>query len=296
MSTRGTEFSLITGVLRVRIRFAQRPARLLLMLLAAIAFVEGCSGLVSQNTQQAPTPQTYSISGTISPAAGGNGATVTLSGAASATATANGSGAFAFSGLPNGTYTLTPSHTGYTFNPTSQNVTVSGANVTGVNITATVQVGQTFTISGTISPTAGGSGVAVALSGAASATTTSNSSGAYTFTGLANGAYIVTPSNARFTFTPANQSVSVNGANVSGLNFTATTQASSGGGGSGGSWIHGDDASFLRGRRERRLLDSWIWAARLVPVQREHQLDRRLSAEQLQRNKLCVGYELRQHL
>src|SRR5260370_7543075 len=122
------------------------------MLLAAIAFVEGCSGLVSQNTQQAPTPQTYSISGTISPAAGGNGATVTLSGAASATATANGSGAFAFSGLPNGTYTLTPSHTGYTFNPTSQNVTVSGANVTGGNITATFQVGQPFTISGTINP------------------------------------------------------------------------------------------------------------------------------------------------
>src|SRR5260370_13890130 len=179
------------------------------------------------------------MAGTSSPAGGGNGGTVTLRGAASATATANGSGAFAFSGLPNGTCTLTPSHTGYTFNPTSQNVTVSGANVMGVNITATVQVGQTFTISGTISPTAGGSGVAVALSGAASATTTSNSSGAYTFTGLANGAYIVTTSNARFTFTPSNQSVSVNVANVSGLNFTATTQASSGGGGSGGSWIPG---------------------------------------------------------
>jgi hypothetical protein len=124
--------------------------------------------------------------------------------------------------LSNGNYAVTPSRTGYTFAPTSQNATVNGANVTGVNFTATAQVGQTFSISGTISPATGGSGATVALSGASSATTTANSSGAYTFTGLANGVYTVTPTNSGFTFTPVNQSVTVNGANLSGVNFTAT--------------------------------------------------------------------------
>jgi hypothetical protein len=170
------------------------------------------------------TPQTnptYSISGTLSPAAGGNGATVTLSGAASASTTANSSGNYTFTGLNNGVYAVTPSRAGYTFTPTSQSATVNGANVTGVNFTAT-QVAQTFSISGTISPGAGGSGATVTLSGAASGSTTANSSGVYSFTALANGSYTVTPNNTGYAFTPLNQSVTVNGANVSAVNFTAT--------------------------------------------------------------------------
>ena len=175
------------------------------------------------------TAQSYSISGTISPTAGGNGATVTLSGAANAKTTANSSGAYTFNGLVNGTYTVTPSQTGYTFNPTSQNVTINGASAGNVNFTATAVVGQTFTISGTISPTAGGSGAIVTLGGTASGTTTANTSGAYSFTGLANGSYTVTPSNTGYTFTPPSQTVTVNGANVGSVNFTAaaTTQSHS---------------------------------------------------------------------
>lgn len=175
-------------------------------------------------TQQ--TVPTYSISGTISPAAGGSGATVTLSGAASASTTANSSGAFTFSGLSNGTYTLTPSRTGYTFSPTSQNATVSGANVSGVNFTATQQTNPTYSISGTITPAAGGDLATVTLSGAANTTTIANATGSYTFTGLANGAYTVTPSNTGYTFSPVNQAVSVNGGNITGVNFTATATQS----------------------------------------------------------------------
>jgi len=173
------------------------------------------------------TAQSYSISGTISPTAGGNGATVTLSGAANAKTTANSSGAYTFNGLVNGTYTVTPSQTGYTFNPTSQNVTINGASAGNVNFTATAVVGQTFTISGTISPTAGGSGAIVTLGGTASGTTTANTSGAYSFTGLANGSYTVTPSNTGYTFTPPSQTVTVNGANVGSVNFTATATTQS---------------------------------------------------------------------
>src|SRR6266581_5963601 len=94
-----------------------RRALVLMGILAPLAFLWGCSGVISgQSTQTPPPPppQTYSISGTISPAAGGSGATVTLSGAANATTTADSSGNFTFSGLANGTYAVTPSRTGYT--------------------------------------------------------------------------------------------------------------------------------------------------------------------------------------
>ena len=184
------------------------------------ACLAGCSGVVSGQSTQAPPPTTYTISGTITPAAGGNGATVMLSGAATATKTADTSGNYSFTGLSNGTYAITPSHTGYTFSPTSQNATVSGADLTGINFTATASA--TYTISGTITLSGSAlSGAAVALTGPAVANTTTDSSGNYTFSGLANGTYTVTPSNSGDTFTPANQSVAINGANQTGVNFTA---------------------------------------------------------------------------
>jgi uncharacterized protein (TIGR03437 family) len=164
--------------------------------------------------------QTWTISGTITPTAGGNGATVTLSGAASASTTANSSGSYTFSGLANGAYTVTPSKSGYSLTPVNSAVTINGANQT-VNFTAAAA--QTWTISGTITPTAGGNGATVTLSGAASATTTANSSGSYTFTGLANGAYTVTPSKSSYSFTPVNSAMTINGANQT-VNFTAAAQ------------------------------------------------------------------------
>ena len=81
------------------------------------------------------TPQTWSISGTISPSSAGSGATVSLSGASTATVTADASGNYSFTGLANGTYTVAPTRTGYTFTPTSQSVTINGANATSVNFT-----------------------------------------------------------------------------------------------------------------------------------------------------------------
>jgi Carboxypeptidase regulatory-like domain len=206
--------------------FAQKSHSFLAaVLLCAAAFSWGCSGFVAgTNSTNPPPPNTYSISGTISPSAGGSGATIALSGTSSATATANNSGAYSFTGLANGTYTVTPSHSGYTFSPASQSVTVSSANVTGINFTDTAQ-NNTYSISGTISPTAGGSGATLTLSGAASATATANSSGAYTFSGLANGTYAITPSLAGYTYSPTSQNATVNGANVTGINFTAAAQA-----------------------------------------------------------------------
>jgi hypothetical protein len=181
----------------------------------------GCSGIVSgqSSTASTPPPQTFSISGTITPVAGGNGATVTIAGPANATATANSSGNFTVSGLGNGTYTITPSHAGYSFSPSSMTVTINNASVTtGISFTATA---LTFGISGTLSPVAGGSGATVTLSGAAAATTTADSAGNYTFGGLSNGTYAVTPNHAGYTFNPSVQQAVVSGANVTGVNFTA---------------------------------------------------------------------------
>ena len=122
------------------LRFRARRALLVAGMFVAAAFLCGCAGIVSgQNTR---TPG-QSISGTITPATGGSGATVNLNGVASATTTTDGSGNYSFAGLTNGTYAVTPSNTGFAFSPTSQSVTLNGANVSGVNFTA----GQAHTVS-----------------------------------------------------------------------------------------------------------------------------------------------------
>src|SRR5882672_3375725 len=88
------------GPRKPRVRL--RPVFLLTGALASLALSWGCTGVVSGTpSTQPPPPQTYDISGTISPAAGGNGAAVTLSGAASAATTANSSGSYTFTGLAN---------------------------------------------------------------------------------------------------------------------------------------------------------------------------------------------------
>ncbi len=161
------------------------------------------------------TAMTWTISGTVA-GAGGNAATVTLSGGASATVTADASGNYSFTGLVNGAYTVTPSKTGFAYTPGGMPVTVSNASMTGVNFSTI-----TYTVSGTISGP-GGNAATVSLGGAATATVTADASGNYSFTGLVNGAYTVTPSHTGFAFTPVSQPVTVNGANVSAVNFTSS--------------------------------------------------------------------------
>jgi len=84
---------------------------------------------------------------------------------------------------------------------------------------------ETFRLSGTISPQSAGNGTTVALSGPISASTTGNSSGNYSFSGLANGTYAVTPSRSGYLFSPSVQSVSIDGSDVSGIDFAASQQS-----------------------------------------------------------------------
>lgn len=154
------------------------------------------------------------VTGTITPGASGSGATLTLSGAASATTTANGSGAYTFSGLGNGAYTVTPSKAGYTFAPTSQPVTLSGAGVSGLDFAV-----QPVLISGTL--TTAGSGGTVTLSGAGAGVSVADGSGNYIFSAVADGTYLLTPSKNGYTFAPTTQQVTIAGGSATGISFTA---------------------------------------------------------------------------
>ena len=116
-------------------------------MLLAVVLVSGCSGTVGSTQATTPPQLTYKISGTIAPAAGGSGATVTLSGASTGTQTADSIGNYVFTGLAPGNYAVTPSKAGFTFSPTSQSVTLSNADVTGLNFTAAAQQAHSATLS-----------------------------------------------------------------------------------------------------------------------------------------------------
>jgi hypothetical protein len=63
------------------------------------------------------------------------GVTVALSGDAVDSTTTDQFGGYMFSGLAAGTYTVTPSHTGYTFAPLSRTFTINDS-VNGINFTS----------------------------------------------------------------------------------------------------------------------------------------------------------------
>ena len=174
-----------------------------------------------------PTNPTYTVSGSIAPAALGVGTTVALSqGAVTlATTTADASGNYRFTSVANGAYTVTPAKTGVTFAPPSQGVTVNGAPVTVAAFAATSTAPPTYTVSGSITPAALGAGTVVALTQSATllANATADANGRYAFTGVANGAYVVTPSKSGVAFAPASMSVTVNGQSVAVPAFSAST-------------------------------------------------------------------------
>jgi hypothetical protein len=161
----------------------------------------------------AATPAPYAISGSIS---GAGTVRVNLTGAATRTTTTDDHGNYAFTSLADGGYTVTPVETGYTFTPASRAVTVSGADLVGVDFAATP---APYSISGSIS---GASAVTVNLTGAATRTTTTDGHGGYAFFGLADGDYTVTPVKTGYTITPASLAVTVSGADVAGRNFVAS--------------------------------------------------------------------------
>jgi hypothetical protein len=147
--------------------------------------------------------------------------TIRMTGASTASTTTDTNGDFSFTGQANGTYTIIPYSTEYTFNPVSTVVIVNGANITNTNFVATSTGGNsTYGISGTVT----GSkleGVKITLGGSTQkGTTMTDEDGIYSFSNLVDGGtYTVTPSLSGYTFSPTNMEVTISGANVTDVNF-----------------------------------------------------------------------------
>ncbi len=107
----------------------------------------------------------------------------------------------------------------------------------------TVVISPPYSISGTVSGDVQ-AGVTVALSGDATGSTVSAGDGSFSFGGLSNGTYTVTPNLAGYSFAPASRAVTVAGADETGVDFTATATGGpagvwyvrAGGTGDGTSW------------------------------------------------------------
>jgi len=108
-------------------------ALVVLLTLSAVVVQTGCGGALGTPTTPPSSPpsgaQAFNISGNIS-GPGGAGASVALSGAANNSTTADSSGNFSFTGLAAGSYTVTPTKTGFSISPASESVVISNANMT----------------------------------------------------------------------------------------------------------------------------------------------------------------------
>jgi tetratricopeptide (TPR) repeat protein len=178
----------------------------------------------SQTANFTAASVTYQITGQVTVSGAGlNGITITLSGSQSGTTTTSGAGNYAFSSLAAaGTYTVTPSLSGYTFTPPSQTFSNLSASQTANFIAAPV----TYQITGQVTlSSAGFNGVTMTLSGSQSGAGTTSGSGNFSFTGLAaGGTYTVTPSLSGYSFTPPSQTFSNLSANQI-ATFTASAAA-----------------------------------------------------------------------
>jgi inhibitor of cysteine peptidase len=173
----------------------------------------------------------YSISGTVvSNGVPKAGATITLAGASNAEVTTNEAGEYEFSGIKNGNYTLTPSMDGMTFFPVSLAVTVKNSDVTNQNLEAVTGSAGTHSISGAVVTAGGGGieGVKLTVTGATTGSVFTDTDGHYSLTGLTDGSYAVTPAKTGFTFTPGSISTTVDGADITGQNFSTSTYLISG--------------------------------------------------------------------
>ena len=189
------------------------------MVMLAFCGLVSCSGGGGNPPPPPVPPTTYTVSGTVTgPVQSG---VILAMGNLSSVTGANGT--FTFANVANGTYTATALLTNFTFNPTSISVVVNGANVSGVNFVATAVSNPptTYTVSGTVTG-AVQSGVIIAMG---NLSTVTNTNGNFTFTGVANGNYIVVPSLSGHTFSPTSVPAVVNGANINVQNFVAAAVA-----------------------------------------------------------------------
>jgi hypothetical protein len=107
-----------------------------------IQLVIGLVPLFSACSGGSVSSDTYTISGYVSGTIE-SGVTINIAGYdLSGYTTTNSTGGFSFSGIPEGSYIITPSLSGYTFTPAYQGVTISGADAISIDFASTASTGQ----------------------------------------------------------------------------------------------------------------------------------------------------------
>ena len=164
--------------------------------------------------------QVFNIKGTVADSSLKGVAGVSVSAGTGLTATTAADGTYTIAKVPVSAtpYTVTPTKTGYTFNPATRSVTVSSADVTLVNFTATA----VYTISGTVKDGSGNPVKGVTVSAGTGLTATTAADGTYTIANVPAGTYALAPSLSVYSFTPATLSETVSTSNITGANFTIT--------------------------------------------------------------------------
>jgi hypothetical protein len=163
------------------------------------------SGRVANSSGQAITNALVTMTG------GPNGGTSTM--------VSNSAGYYTFSNVSSGNYILSAGLSGYTFQPSSINISVNGAPLGGLNFTGYTS-GTTFKIYGRIATSSGLAipNVSVTRTGSPTPVLT-NSAGYFTFSGVPPGSYTLTPSKSGYSFTPVTKTATVTNTDVSGQNF-----------------------------------------------------------------------------
>jgi len=134
----------------------------------------------------------------------------------------NGAGYFTFTAMANGAYTVTPVLAGYSFDPTFKSVTIANNNAANVNF-----IGG-YAINGRIANSSGigVAGLRVYRTGSTVAAIT-NGAGYYSFYGVTNGAYTLTPDVTQgYGYTPQTRNITVAGASVNNQNFIGVSGSS----------------------------------------------------------------------
>ncbi len=134
-------------------------------------------------------------------------------------------GNYCFLGLGRGVYSIRVSENGYIFNPSIRHVRYINSEVRGQDFIGTPTANSynlyNYSISGSIIQSNGNpkEGVTVILKGAVEDVTITDSYGNYSFTGLPQGNYIITPVLSEYKFRPYHRRVTIKGFALSNQNF-----------------------------------------------------------------------------
>lgn len=161
----------------------------------------------------------YSVSGVVQTSSSDPVSGVLITSSDGKTATTNASGEYSIAGITEASITLTPSKTGYTFDPASLNLTMD-KDYAAQNFVATAVV-TTYSVSGTVQTSTSTPVEGVLITSSDGSTATTNASGEYSITGITEASITLTPSKTNYTFDPVSLTLTMD-KDYTAQNFVAT--------------------------------------------------------------------------